>query len=46
METRTELLEYVPKLFEAVVNENEKFIPVLEAAVQKSNDVLRSLGIE
>ena len=45
MEIRIELLEHVPKLFEALVVANEKYIPTLEKAVEKSNEVLKNLGI-
>lgn len=44
-ELRIELLNHVDKLFEKLVEANEKFVPEIEQAVAKSQAVLKDLGI-
>ncbi len=44
-ELRIELLDHVDKLFERLVEANEKYVPEIEQAVAKSQSVLKDLGI-
>ena len=44
-ELRTELLDHVGKLFEKLVESNEKYVPEVQKAVAKSAAVLKELGI-
>jgi hypothetical protein len=44
-EIRILLLDHVGKLFEMLVESNEKFVPEIEQAVAKSHSVLKALGI-
>lgn len=45
VDVRTEMLNHVGKLFEVLVDANEKYVPELEQAVVKSHSVLDELGL-